>query len=58
MCGTRKVRPVALAADGEVAILAPHLVEHFVQDGVQRFGFDNFDSAIAWATGNQGRRKG
>jgi stage II sporulation SpoAA-like protein len=47
----RRVRRVALAADSKLADLAPRLAEHFVQAELKGFGYDQLDSAIAWAAG-------
>ena len=45
----RKVRRIALASDGKLFKLAPHLGEHFVEAKVKTFGYEELDSAIAWA---------
>jgi len=45
----RKIARIAIAADGELATLAPRLGEHFVQAEVKSFPFDAVESAIAWA---------
>ena len=45
----RKVRRVALAADGALAKLAPALAEVFVSAEVQHFGFQELERAIEWA---------
>lgn len=45
----RKIRRVALAADGTIAKLAPALVDTFVDAKVRRFEFDELDWAIEWA---------
>jgi hypothetical protein len=45
----RQVRRVALAADGTLADLAPHLAEHFVRAEIKRFAHDRIDTALAWA---------
>ncbi|MEO8445760.1 MAG: STAS/SEC14 domain-containing protein [Gammaproteobacteria bacterium] len=47
----RKVRRVALAADGKLAKLAPAIVETFVGAEVRHFGFDELDRAMQWAGG-------
>jgi stage II sporulation SpoAA-like protein len=52
----RRVRRVALAADGKLASLAPRLAEHFVKPGVKGFGYDELDKAVAWAAGPSGGR--
>jgi hypothetical protein len=52
----RRVRRVALAADGKLADLAPRLTEHFVRAELRHFGYDDLDDAIAWAAGRDGRR--
>ncbi|MDI2029989.1 STAS/SEC14 domain-containing protein [Saccharopolyspora sp. TS4A08] len=46
----RKIRKVALAADSKLAGLVPHLANHFVRAEVRRFGYDELDDAVAWAT--------
>jgi hypothetical protein len=51
----RAIRRVALAADGAVADLAPHLAEHFVRAEVKGFDYDALDDAIAWAGGAEER---
>lgn len=48
----RKIKRIALAADGELATLAPRLGEHFVQAEVKSFAYDAVDAAIAWASGS------
>ncbi len=53
----RKIRRVALAADGKIAELTPALVDHFVQAEVKRFGYDEVDGAIAWAGAEAPARK-
>ncbi len=45
----RKVKRIALAADTKLASLAPKVAEHFIQAEVKNFGYDELDSAIAWA---------
>jgi stage II sporulation SpoAA-like protein len=45
----RKIARIAIAADGELATLAPRLGEHFVQAEVKSFPFDAVESAITWA---------
>ena len=45
----RKIKRIAVAADGELATLAPRIGEHFVQAEVKGFGYDALDAAIAWA---------
>ncbi|HEX5072729.1 MAG TPA: STAS/SEC14 domain-containing protein [Gemmatimonadaceae bacterium] len=47
----RKIKRIAIAADGELATLAPRLGEHFIQAEVKSFAYDALDSAIAWASG-------
>ena len=47
----RKVKRIALAADTKLASLAPKIAEHFIQAEVKNFGYDELDSAIAWAEG-------
>ncbi|MFE0512216.1 STAS/SEC14 domain-containing protein [Streptomyces sp. NPDC058964] len=46
----RRVRRVALAADSRLAGLAPPLANHFVEAEVRRFGYDELDDAVAWAS--------
>ena len=46
----RRIRRVALCADGTVAALAPRLAEHFVDAELRHFGYDDLDRAIDWAT--------
>jgi hypothetical protein len=48
----RKVNRVALAVDGRLAALAPKVAEHFVQAEVRNFGYDDLESALAWAAGS------
>jgi hypothetical protein len=45
----REVRRVAIAVGGELAEIAPRIVEHFVQAEVKHFDYAAFDEAIAWA---------
>ena len=49
----RKVERVALAVDGKLAALAPHVVEHFIHAQVKAFSHDELDAAIAWARGSE-----
>jgi hypothetical protein len=49
----RKIRRVALAADGKLAKLAPALVETFVAAEVRHFGFDEVERAIEWVGGGR-----
>ena len=51
----RKVKRIALAADTKLASLAPRVAEHFIQAEVKSFGYDELDSAIAWAAGISAR---
>ncbi|HEU4616415.1 MAG TPA: STAS/SEC14 domain-containing protein [Gammaproteobacteria bacterium] len=46
----RKVRRVALSADGKLAKLAPALVENFVGAEIRHFPFEELDRAIEWAS--------
>jgi hypothetical protein len=46
----RRVRRVALAADGKIAKLAPALVENFVGAEIQHFGYGELDRALEWAS--------
>jgi hypothetical protein len=48
----RKVRRIALAADGMLAGLAPRIGEHFVHAEVKSFAYDQSDAAITWAAGS------
>jgi hypothetical protein len=48
----RKVKRVALSADGKLASLAPRIGEHFVRAEVKTFGYDKLDAAVAWAAGS------
>lgn len=45
----RKIRRVALAADGSMAKLGPGLVDVFVDAEIRRFEFDELDWAVEWA---------
>jgi SpoIIAA-like len=45
----RKVRHIALVSDVTLFGLAPRLAEHFVEAEVKTFGYEELDSAIAWA---------
>jgi hypothetical protein len=45
----RKIRRVALAADGAVAGMAPGLVEHFVDAELKQFGARDLEAAVVWA---------
>jgi hypothetical protein len=47
----RKIKRIALAADGELATLGPRIGEHFIQAEVKSFAYDALDAAIAWAAG-------
>lgn len=46
----KKVRRLAIAADGEVADLLPKLAGHFVDADIKKFKFDDLDGAMAWAS--------
>ena len=48
----RKVRRIAVSADGKIAQLAPRLAEHFVAAEIRAFGYDDLDTAVAWAGAN------
>jgi len=52
----RKVRRVALATDSALADLAPHVAEHFAHAELRRFGYDELNEAVAWASGRGDRR--
>lgn len=54
----RKVKRIALAADSKLASVAPRIVEHFIQAEVKTFGYDELESAIAWAGGADPRSAG
>lgn len=45
----RRIRRVALSADGAVPKLAPALIETFVDAEIQHFGYDELDRALEWA---------
>ena len=47
----RRVKKVALVADGELTSIAPKIAEHFVHAEIKSFGYEELDAAIAWATG-------
>lgn len=47
----RKVARIAVAVDGTLATLAPHVGEHFVESEVKVFGYDELEAAIGWAGG-------
>jgi hypothetical protein len=47
----RKVKRVALAADGEIASIGPALARHFVQAEINEFSYHDLDAAISWAQG-------
>ena len=51
----RHVKRIALAADTKLASLAPRIAEHFIQAEVKSFGYDELNSAIAWAEGPAAR---
>lgn len=46
----KKIRRFAWAADSKLAALAPPLAKHFVDAEVKRFGADEVDEAISWAS--------
>ena len=46
----RKVRRIAVSADGKIAKLAPRLAEHFVAAEIRAFDYDDLDAAVAWAS--------
>lgn len=46
----RQVQRVAVAADGWSAEIVPRIAEHFVEASVRAFGFDEFETAVRWAT--------
>lgn len=47
----REVKRIAIAADSKLASLAPGIAEHFIKAEVKSFGYDELDTAIAWAAG-------
>jgi hypothetical protein len=56
----KKVRRVAISADGTAAKLAPGLVENFISAEIQHFGYDEIDRALEWAAqgaGGSGRQQ-
>ena len=52
----RKVRRIAVAAGGTLATVAPTLAEPFVDAEIARFGYDELERAIAWASDDAGRK--
>ena len=51
----RRVRRVALAADGVLADVAPAVARHFVRAELRHFGHDDLDAAIDWAATTEDR---
>jgi hypothetical protein len=51
----RKTGRVALATDSRLAGLAPRLANHLVQAEVRRFGYDQLQAAVAWASVGHGQ---
>jgi len=45
----RKIRRIALAADSEVASIAPRIGQHFIQAEVKVFAYADVDAAVQWA---------
>ncbi len=45
----RKVKRVALSADGRLANFAPRLGDHFLKAEVAKFAYDDLETATAWA---------
>ena len=45
------MRRVALAVDSRVADVAPAVAGHFVKAQLRHFGYDELDTATAWAAG-------
>ena len=45
----RKIRRVALCADGTLPSLAPQVAKHFVAAEIQHFDYDRLDEARTWA---------
>jgi hypothetical protein len=50
----QKVTRVAVATDGKLASLAPHIAEYFVKAELKAFPYDAIESAITWARGSSG----
>jgi hypothetical protein len=48
----RKVKRIALAVDGKLASLAPRIGEHFIRAEVKTFGYEQIETAVAWAAGS------
>jgi hypothetical protein len=51
----QEVKRIAFAADSKLAHLAPGIAEHFIKAEVKSFGYDELDTAIAWAAGTAAR---
>jgi len=45
----KKVRRVAVCADGSLAELAPRLAEHFVSAEIRHFDYEELEGALDWA---------
>jgi hypothetical protein len=45
----RKIERVALVADAKLASFAPQVAQRLIKAEVKHFGYDDLDSAIAWA---------
>jgi hypothetical protein len=54
----RNIGRIAVAANGDIASIAPRIGEHFIQAEVKAFGYDDVDAAAAWAGGPSGAGKG
>jgi hypothetical protein len=48
----RRIKRVALAVDSKARTLVPRIGEHFIDAEVKTFAFDDFDAAVAWASGS------
>jgi hypothetical protein len=47
----KKVERIALAVDSKLASLATRLGEHFIHAEVERFGYEELQKAVDWASG-------
>lgn len=45
----RAIARVAVAVDGTLAELVPHLAKHFLHAEIRRFDYGQLDAAVAWA---------
>jgi hypothetical protein len=48
----KKVKRVAVAADGAFAEFAPKISQHFVKAKIENFDYDDLDDAVEWASGS------